>query len=173
MYGKLFSSQYSGSMVGKGFAFFAIWDYVIANMRPDKEVGAQVKLNPTLLAATFGEKQECIEKTIRALCAPDADSSTKVEQGRRLVKVGQFDYRVVNGKKYMEIRTQEELQSANRERQAIFRAKQKEKLPGETLAMKALKAGLDAPEGDSVLTGTECKPLGGDTFIEPTKGKLE
>lgn len=141
MYGKSFSSKYSGSMVGKGFAIFAIWDYVIANMKPDKEIGAQLELNPILLAATFGEKQELIEKAIRALCAPDPDSRTKTEQGRRLVKMGQFCYRVVNGKKYMEIRTQEELQSANRERQAIFRAKNKVKLPGEDSAMKALKNG--------------------------------
>lgn len=122
MFGKHYQSMYTGSMLGAGCAVFAVWGYVIAHMKPDVVMGAQVELNPELLGFVLGAKQEEIEKAIRKLCAPDPKSRTKEEDGRRMVKIGEFDYRVVNGKKYLEIRTEEERREANRLRQAKFRA---------------------------------------------------
>ncbi len=121
MYGKHFASMYEGSMVGSGTHVFALMGYVIANYRPDPEVGGQVRLNPTLLATIFGETEKRIQEAIDFLCAPDIHSTTPVEEGRRLVKIGQFDYRVVNAKKYLEIKNEEERREANRVRQANYR----------------------------------------------------
>lgn len=108
MYGKVFETMYTGSMVGKGALTFAVWGYVIAMMRPDRVVGAQVELNPKLLDTILGEPEAEIIEVINRLCEPDPESRTKTEGGRRLVRLGQFSYRVVNGQHYRQIRTEEE-----------------------------------------------------------------
>ena len=59
MFGKHFASMYSGSMFGKPAIVFAVWGYVIANMRPSRKDGqCYVELNPALLAATFATTTE-------------------------------------------------------------------------------------------------------------------
>lgn len=121
MYGKIFESLYEGSMVGSGAKTFAVWGYVIAHMRKDDEVGAQVEINPKLLGFILGELEEDIVAVIEALCSPDPSSRTPDEGGRRLIRMGQYSYRVVNGAKYMDIRNAEE-------RREYFRnAKRKER----------------------------------------------
>jgi hypothetical protein len=125
MYGKSFDSKYTGSMVGKGFASFALLDYVIANMKPDKTVGFQVDLNSKILATVFGEPEESVVKAIEFLCAPDPKSRTTTEEGRRLVQVGTFSYRVVNGVKYDKIRNEEDRREQNRVAQQRHREKTK------------------------------------------------
>ncbi len=122
---------------------FAVWGYVIANMREDKEVGAQVELNPKLLHAIIGEEQTVIEEVIERLCAPDEESRSKEEDGRRLVRLGQFDYRVVNGAKYMAIRNEEDRREAARLRKAKSRRKGKP-MAGEVAGVRALERGDEA-----------------------------
>ncbi len=108
MYGKIFASLFTGSMYGKGAKAFALMAYVVANMKPDKEVGFQVELNSKDLANRIGEPEEEIKSTIEFLCAPDPESRTPSEDGRRLIKIGTFDYQVVNGVHYAAIRNEEE-----------------------------------------------------------------
>lgn len=122
MYGKHFAVMYSGSMVGAGFAVFSLMGYVIANMKPDYEIGFQVELNPVILATVFGESQETVQKAIDYLCAPDENTRTQGEEGRRLVKVGTFAYRVVNGIHYDAMRKADNRREQNRMAQAKFRA---------------------------------------------------
>lgn len=123
MYGKHYKSMYTGSMIGMGTPAFAVMGYVLSNMQPNPAVGAQVELNPRLLAFIFGEDESVISKAIEKLCEPDPRSRTKDEEGRRLVRIGEFDYRVINGVKYIKIRNDEERMEANRQRQADHRAK--------------------------------------------------
>lgn len=123
MYGKHFAAMYCGSMVGAGFGAYSVMGYVIANMKRDSVVGFQVDLNATLLATTFGEPKEAIQKAIDYLCAPDPDTRTPGDDGRRIIKVGTFSYRVVNGVHYDEIRNEEHRREQNRQAQARFRAK--------------------------------------------------
>lgn len=123
MYGKIFASLFTGSMYGAGSPKFAVMSYVIANMQPDRDVGFQVELNIRDLASRIGEPVEVIQGAIDFLCAPDIESRSKDEEGRRLVKIGSFDYRVVNGKAYAEIRNEEQRRENNRIRQARFRKK--------------------------------------------------
>ena len=128
MYGKHFAAMYCGSMVGAGFGAFSVMGYVIANMKPDKVVGFQVDLNVKLLSAIFGEPEEVIQKAIDYLCAPDPATRTQGEQGRRLVKIGTFSYRVVNGVHYDQLRNEEHRREQNRTAQANFRAKKASRL---------------------------------------------
>ena len=138
MYGKLFESLYEGSMVGSGATVFAVWGYVIAHMRadgkPGNHINAQVDINPQLLAFILGESEKEVGRAIAKLCAPDPKSRTPDEQGRRLVKMGQFTYRVVNGAKYMDIRTSEE-------RREYFRiAKRKQRQTAREIVNEAVDA---------------------------------
>ena len=112
-------------MVGAGAMVFAVWGYVIAKWKPDKKVGGQVRLNPALLGPILGESPKEVEKAIKFLCSPDENSSSKLEAGRRLVRIGQFDYRVVNAAKYHAIRNEEERREQNRAAQERFREKAK------------------------------------------------
>lgn len=119
--------MYCGSMVGAGFGAFSVMGYVIANMKPDKTVGFQVELNVKLLSAVFGESEETIQKAIDYLCAPDPGSRTPAEDGRRLAKVGQFAYRVVNGVLYDQLRNEEDRREQNRLAQQRHRQKKPRK----------------------------------------------
>ena len=128
MYGRIFSSMFTGSMVGKGSPVFAVMSYVICHMRADETVGAQVDLNVTLLSVMIGETEEVIQRAIDYLCSPDAQTTSPDEDGRRLVKVGAFAYRVVNGAKYMAIRNLEEQRESARLRKSLQR--ERELVPG-------------------------------------------
>ncbi len=98
MYGKHFESMYTGSMYGQTPIIFAVWGYVIAN--ENRKTGT-VELNPAVLSAVFGgEPLDKIVGAIEFLCAPDPNSRTKSEGGRRLIRGGQFLYKVVNSTKY-------------------------------------------------------------------------
>lgn len=122
-YGKHYTTMYSGSMFGCGAMNFAMMGYVLSNFRASREHGATVELNPKLLAAIFGESVKEIESSIKFLCSPDKESRTKEEEGRRLVRLGEFEYRVVNGAKYRAQRDDENRREQNREAQERFRSK--------------------------------------------------
>lgn len=163
MFGKHFASMYEGSMIGAGAVVFAVWGYVIATQVPDKIVGSQVRLNPRLLAAILGEDEKEVRQAIEYLCAADGASTTKVEAGRRLKRLGEFDFQVVNGAKYRAIRDEEQRREQNREAQRRYREKKPRAagrktrggpLPGETAYQRASEAGatdaqLEAIERDS------------------------
>lgn len=105
MYGKLFASLYTGSMVGSGPMCFAVWGYVIAS----KDKDGFVELNPILLAATIGHcTPDDIQRCLDELCSPDERSRSKEEGGRRLVKEAEYLYRVVNAKAYDNIVKQDD-----------------------------------------------------------------
>jgi hypothetical protein len=125
MYGKHFESMYTGSMVGKGSAFFAVWGYVISHFRPSQEHGAVVELNPVYLGAVIGEKAEVVGGVIEDMCSPDGRSRSQVEEGRKLVALGVYDYRVVNGGRYRAIRNAEDRREYQRQKQAEYRARKK------------------------------------------------
>lgn len=118
-YGKIFSSCFNGSMVGAGPDVFAVWAYVIANT-----VQEQVELNPTILAAVIGCDKSRMVEAIDRLCQPDPSSRNKDEDGRRLVKEGQFAYRVVSHFIYRSMKDEDERREYNRIKQREHRAKQ-------------------------------------------------
>ena len=103
MYSKLFPGMFTGSMMGSGAAVFAVMTYAIANA----DEKGMVELNPQLLAAVIGESKELIELAIESLMKPDYKSRSPEEKGKRIIKEGQFLYRLVNYQKYRSIRDEE------------------------------------------------------------------
>ena len=151
MYGKHFASMYVGSMVGAGFGPYAVMGYVIANQRPNFKAGFfSVDLNPKILAATFGELESVVQSAIDYLCAPDPQTTTPGEEGRRLVKIGTFAYRVVNGAHYDRIRSEEDRREQNRRAQQRSREK------------KGAKGGLDGKPASANYKRIEAASLAAD-----------
>ena len=103
MFGKHFASTYTGSMLGAGADVFAVWGYVIGNT-----VDSQVELNPRLLAAVIGMAPEAVERAIAYLCAPDAQSRNKIHDGRRLLREGEFAYRVTGHALYRAVGSEQQ-----------------------------------------------------------------
>jgi hypothetical protein len=132
MYGKIYESTFTGSMVGSGTAVFAVWPYVIANTKPDN----QVELNPRILSAILGTTEAEVQTAIDFLCAPDPRSRSKEFKGRRLIKRAEFLYFVPQADKYRGIPNE-------RERRQYFRDKKREQRErlrrGQTVKSKTVK----------------------------------
>ena len=129
MYGKHFASMYEGSMRGRGSCFFAVWGYVISHFVPDRKTGAQVELNAEIIGFLIGEKVENVQVAIAQMCAPDPKSRSKEREGRKLVKLGEYTYQVVNGEKYRAMRDEEKRREQNRESQRKHRDKNEPQTP--------------------------------------------
>ena len=130
MYGKAYESMYEGSMVGAGLNVFAVWNYCIAKNR----LGV-IELNPKLLAfILMGDQADdgVIRDAIKKLCEPDDESRSHDQAGRRLIKEGEYQYRMVNWGKYDAIKNADGLREYNRMKQREYRARSKSApLPGE------------------------------------------
>lgn len=120
MYGKVFASMFEGSMLGAGPDVFAVWTYTLT-----RTVKGIVELNPPLVGAMIGMPAEHVVAAITFLEQPDPFSRNPDEGGRRLVKEGQFQYRVVSHGKYSKIRNEDERKEYNREAKARERAARK------------------------------------------------
>lgn len=175
MYGKIFASLYTGSLVGSGAMVFSVWAYVIANQQPfgwlknnPGEREMRVELNTRILAAILGEKEADVEEAIKTLCAPDKRSRSIEEEGRRLIKIDEFQYRVVNGWKYTRIRNNEDRREQLRLSQARRREKLRQKaakaskpLPGESTYQRILEErGREAADQWQARV-TACEQVGG------------
>jgi hypothetical protein len=136
MYGKHYISMYEGSMIGAGSAYFAVWGYVIAHMKPDWKSGAWVELNPQIIAFVLGEKAEVVEEVLERMQQADPKSRSQEENGRKLIRIGEYAYRVVNGMKYRAIRNEEARR--NYQRNWIRNKRRNSKpLPGEQAYVQA------------------------------------
>ncbi len=120
MYGKIFETVFTGSLYGSGPTVFAVWSYVIATAKPP----GVCELNPKLLAGCIGTTVEDVRAAIILLTADDPDSRNSDEEGRRLVHLGAFQYRVVSFDKYRLMVTVEDKRDADRKRIADKRSKQ-------------------------------------------------
>lgn len=159
MYGKAYESMYTGSMLGAGCNVFAVWNYVIA-----KTQRSVIELNPKLIAVILGGSEKEIVEAIEYLCRPDAESRSKEEDGRKMIREGQFQYRVVNWAAYQRIRDANDLKEYNRVKQAEYRARVKSEggrvkrrkrnagkpLPGEASAVAAMERG-DHAGADAIM----------------------
>lgn len=120
MYGKFFSSTFTGSMFGAGSDVFAVWGYVIANT-----VNSSVELNPKMLAAALGTEVHKVEMAIEFLCRPDPASRNKDHDGCRLIHESAFQYKVVSHAHYRSIQNEEERREYNRRKQQESRSRRK------------------------------------------------
>jgi hypothetical protein len=119
-------------MVGAGFHVYAVWDYCITKNR-----SGVIELNPKLLAFVLdggrSGSEEKVAEAIEFLTRPDPNSRSKEQDGRRLVKEGQFQYRMVNWAHYEGIKSIEDLREYNRRKQQEYRERKKAKTSGKPL----------------------------------------
>jgi hypothetical protein len=126
-------------MIGAGALAFAVMGYVISTRRGDR-----VELNPTLLSFVLGEPVDEIERVIEWLCSPDPKSRRKEKEGRRLVKLEEYLYEVVNGKHYDSIANKEEQLNTDKlrkreERQAVAAANKKAEAEADAVIARAAR----------------------------------
>lgn len=114
MYAKLFKQTYYGSMMGAGAHVHAVWPYALAHASPD----GLVELNPPLVAFQIGMPVEDVVRAIEYLTAPDPNSRSSAEEGRRLIHLGGFLYRIANLPEYRKIRDDLARREYNRVKQA-------------------------------------------------------
>lgn len=96
-FGKLYASAFTGSLYGVGPQVYSTLAYAIAHAQPPD---GRVEINPVLVAGMIGMPVEDLESALQFLQSPDPRSRTEGEEGRRLVKTGPFEYRLVNFLKY-------------------------------------------------------------------------
>jgi hypothetical protein len=118
MYGKCYESMYEGSMVGAGINVFAVWNYIITKARR-----GVVEVNPKLLAFTLGGNPDEVLDALAFLQKEDPDSRSKAEGGRRIIKEGEFQYRLVNWEYYDKIKNEDDRREYNRLKQAEYRSR--------------------------------------------------
>lgn len=131
-------------MVGAGLNVFAVWNYCIARNR-----SGMIELNPRLLAFVLGGEQTEIEEAIEYLTRPDEKSRTKESDGRRLVREGEYQYRMVNWAAYDGIKSESDRRDYNRRKQQECRDRKKaarKLLAGEAEYLKAAEAGANGEE---------------------------
>lgn len=157
---RIYQGIFEGSMFGRGAILMATWTYVLSNMVPNfKDKNFYVTINIPLLAAILGEAKEDVERAVTELCSEDPHSQMKTEEGRRLVQTGSFEYRVVNGAAYNDIRRREVKREEWREikrRKSQEAAERKGKRPSGSVTRNeqqfsaALERG-DVPEADRIV----------------------
>jgi uncharacterized phage protein (TIGR02220 family) len=137
-------------MVGSGAVTFAVWGYIISHQKPP---AFDVEVNPKILSVIIGETEENIIHALDKFCQPDPKSRSKVEEGRKLFKLGEYLYHVVNGKEYDELRSNEERREYWRSQK---REKRKEKAANpeaiKLLELLNAKSGRDFRKSESSLT---------------------
>lgn len=155
LYGKVFGSLYEGSMLGAGVHVFALWPYCLARA----DARGVVEVNPNLAAVVLGCSVTEIEQALEYLQRPDPDSRSREEEGRRLVREGQFAYRIVNYLRYREIRDAEARREYQREWVKGKRANRRKstKVDGRQVSTKSTK-GEGEGEGEGKEEGESSAP---------------
>lgn len=118
MFGKFFASAFEGSMYGAGPEVFALWGYVISHT-----VNSRVEINPEAVAPKIGMPVSELDNALEYLCKPDPKSRSKLNEGRRMVKEGEFSYFIPNHRAYLMIKKSEDLRKYNARKQREYRAK--------------------------------------------------
>lgn len=139
MFGKFFASAFEGSMYGAGPEVFALWAYVISHT-----VNSRVEINPVAVGPKIGMSVEQVEIALEYLQAEDKKSRSRICNGRRMVKEGEFSYFIPNHRVYLNIKTNEDLREYNARKQREYRAKKGKPLPGEKAYEDAVKRGDEA-----------------------------
>lgn len=119
-WGKFYAKTFTGSMFGAGLNVFAVWGYAIANARPPE---GDVELNPKLLSALLGGTEEDVKKAIEYLSQPDKDSRSPNHYGKRIIKISQFNYKLVNFVEHRAGAGEEERKRYHREKQRLYRSR--------------------------------------------------
>ena len=124
LYAKLFTSIYQGTLRGNSHGLL-VFTNLLAHA--DKEGFADI--HPRAIAEEVGLTVEQVTAAIAVLEAPDDESRSPEEHGRRIVRKDahrNWGWTVVNYTKYRAIRDEGDRREQNRRSQAAWRAKQAE-----------------------------------------------
>jgi hypothetical protein len=144
MYGKIFKEIFDSSLLDTG------WEtvYVFMSMIVLADPGGDVDLTVSGLARRIAMPVEHVERAINVLAAPDPLSRSAVEDGRRIVPIGQHrGFRIVNYRDYR----------FAADREAIQRRWREEKRRERTAGMSKTNPGSVHDDGPVVL---ECPRSG-------------
>lgn len=123
MYAKLFASIYQGTLRGNTHGLL-----VFTNMLAHADKDGWVDMHPRVIAEEVGLTVEDVQSAINELEAPDPDSRSPEEDGRRIVRMDEhrsWGWFIVNHAKYRAIRNEEDRREQNRLSQERWRKKNK------------------------------------------------
>lgn len=125
MYAKLFKSIYCGTLRGNSHGLL-----VFTNLLANSSSDGFVDMHPAAIAGEVGLTVAEVRAALDHLEAPDPESRTPDEEGRRIIRTDEhrsWGWRIVNYAKYRAIRNEDDRREQNRQAQARFREKQKKK----------------------------------------------
>lgn len=119
IYAKIFTSLYQGTLRGKAHEIL-----VFTNLLAHADKEGYVDIHPRAISEEVGLPVEQVRAALDALEAPDEESRTPDENGKRIVRMDEhraWGWRVVNHAKYRNLRNEEERREQNRQAQARTR----------------------------------------------------
>ena len=123
---------------------------VFTNMLAHADAEGWVDIHPRAIAEEVGLSVEQVNAAINELEAPDPESRSPENEGRRIVKMDEhrsWGWVVVNYKKYRSIRNEEDRREQNRLAQQRFREKHNQSKPRKP--MSAQVEGEEEGEGEA------------------------
>ncbi len=123
MYGKIFDSMYEGTLYGHWQAIVTLQQMIVLS-----DASGTVDMTPQAMSARTSIPLKIILKGIEDLSAPDPQSRTPGEDGRRIVLIDEhrpWGWVLVNHDKYQKLKSMEEKREADRIRIAEKRKNNK------------------------------------------------
>ena len=123
MYVKLFRSIYQGTLRGNSHGLL-----VFTNLLANADSLGSVDVHPRAIAEETGLAELIVRAALDQLEAPDPESRSPEEDGRRIIRLNDhraWGWRIVNYGKYREIKNAEDRREQNRLAQERWRAKNK------------------------------------------------
>jgi hypothetical protein len=102
--------MFEGSMCGVGAVRQIVFVFLLAKA----DAKGFVSVNPKVIALHTGEHIERVEEALNYLQQPDAQSRNKKDEGRRIVREGEYQYRIVNYETYREMRSADDKREYDR-----------------------------------------------------------
>lgn len=127
MYVKLFASIYQGTLRGKSHSLL-----VFTNLLAHCDKTGDVDMHPRAIADEVGLTVDEVTAALAELEAPDPESRSPEENGRRIIRLDDhraWGWRVVNYVKYRAIRDEADRREQNRMAQAAWRERNKPRKP--------------------------------------------
>ena len=124
MYVKLFTSIYQGTLRGRSNELL-----VFTNLLAHADMHGHVDIHPSAIADEVGLTKEQVRDALIELEAPDVESRSPENEGRRIIRLDDhrdWGWRIVNYVKYRTIKNDDDRREQNRIAQAKWRDKHKQ-----------------------------------------------
>lgn len=131
MYAKLFTSLYQGTLRGNSHGIL-----VFTNLLAHADKNGNVDIHPRAISDEVGLTLEQVRAALDELEAPDVESRSPEEEGRRIIRADEhrdWGWNVVNYLKYRAIRNDDDRREQNRMAQANWREKRNQSKPASAI----------------------------------------